>query len=306
VHTDKGRTASDQVVSPPPRDFGPVTRTDIVKFAGAGGDFNPVHHDDEFARRAGYPSVFAMGMFTAGLLGDYVADWLGVASVSRLAVRFMSPVWPGDTLSCGAGEVACDDGAITAKLTVAAGADVRVAGEVQANVVTDPGPTQTPATPGDLRHLLATPAADVALPIERGKVMEFARAIKSENPLHFDVGAANACGFADVIAPLTYSAASAHYNGGDAADLPRALGLDLARVLHGEERWSYVRPPVAGETLHGIRTVAAAWRKPVRSGGAMTFVLTAVDYRDATGAPVLRDETIMIEMPARENPGSER
>ncbi len=287
------------LLAPPRREVGPITRTDIVKFAGAGGDFNPVHHDEEFARRAGHPSVFAMGMLTAGLLGDFVADWLGLAQVARFNVRFVRPVWPGDVLALAALDVGGDAEVAAAKLRVAAGSHPCVTGEVATRAARGGVDLQPPHTPDDLRYLLETPPQIIILPVERGKVMEFARAIKSDNPLHYDAAAAKAAGFNDVVAPLTFSAVAAHYTGGDAADLPKSLGLDISRMLHGEERWSFERPPVAGETLTGTRTVAAAWRKETKSGGVMTFVLVAVDYRDADGASVLRDEMLMIEMPPR-------
>jgi acyl dehydratase len=79
--------------------YGPVTRTDIVTYAGAGGDFNPIHHDEEHARRAGMPTVFAMGMLPAGVLGIRLARWVGPASVVRLSIRFIAQVWPGDELT---------------------------------------------------------------------------------------------------------------------------------------------------------------------------------------------------------------
>jgi acyl dehydratase len=77
---------------------GPVSRTQIVRFAGAGGDFNPMHHDEEFARAAGQPSVFAMGQLQAAMLGRLAADWLGAEALRSLAVRFTDKVWPGDML----------------------------------------------------------------------------------------------------------------------------------------------------------------------------------------------------------------
>jgi acyl dehydratase len=83
----------------PDQAYGPVTRTDLVRYAGAGGDFNPIHHDEQFARDAGLPTVFAMGMFHAGLLSGQVAGWLGLANVRRFAVRFTGQVWPDDTLT---------------------------------------------------------------------------------------------------------------------------------------------------------------------------------------------------------------
>ncbi len=77
---------------------GPLTRTDIVRYAGASGDFNPIHHDEEFARSAGLPSVMAHGMLSAGLLGSFVTRWFGAGSVRRFKVRFRERVWPGDVL----------------------------------------------------------------------------------------------------------------------------------------------------------------------------------------------------------------
>lgn len=91
---------------------GPLTRTDIVRYAGASGDFNPIHHDEEFARAAGLPTVMAHGMLSAGLLASFVTRWFGEGSVRRFTVRFRERVWPGDTLT-GQGRVvaiAADDG----------------------------------------------------------------------------------------------------------------------------------------------------------------------------------------------------
>lgn len=84
----------------PERRFGPQTRTDIVRYQGASGDFNPIHHDDEFARSAGMPGVFSVGMLQAGYLGTYCVDLFGAHSVRRLSVRFAEQVWPGDELVC--------------------------------------------------------------------------------------------------------------------------------------------------------------------------------------------------------------
>jgi len=87
-----------------PRDFGPLTRTDFVRYQGASGDFNPIHHDEEYAKGAGFPTVFSVGMLQAGILATYATDWLGAADVRRFGVQFREQVWPGDTLTC-TGEV---------------------------------------------------------------------------------------------------------------------------------------------------------------------------------------------------------
>ena len=82
----------------PEATIGPITRTDIVRYAGAGGDFNPIHHDEEFARAAGMPSVFSHGLLSAGLLGQHLARWVGLSYVRSFGVRFTGQVWPGDML----------------------------------------------------------------------------------------------------------------------------------------------------------------------------------------------------------------
>lgn len=79
--------------------FGPVTLTDLVRYAGASLDFNPLHHDGAYAREAGYAGVIAHGMFSAGLLGSFVTAWFGASSVRRYRVRFREPVAPGDVLA---------------------------------------------------------------------------------------------------------------------------------------------------------------------------------------------------------------
>jgi acyl dehydratase len=77
-----------------------VNRTHIVKYAGASGDFNPLHHDDTKAKDlAGYPSVFAHGMLSMGLTGRMLTDWLGPTALKKYGVRFTKQVWPGDTLT---------------------------------------------------------------------------------------------------------------------------------------------------------------------------------------------------------------
>ena len=77
-----------------------LTRTQIVMYAGASGDFNPIHHDETFATKAaGYPSVFAHGMLSMGMTGRLLTDWLGDGVLTEFGVRFVKQVWPGDTLT---------------------------------------------------------------------------------------------------------------------------------------------------------------------------------------------------------------
>jgi acyl dehydratase len=77
-----------------------LTRTQIVMYAGASGDYNPLHTDDLFTKEvAGYPSVFAHGMLTMGLTGRAITDWVGDGRLTKFGVRFSRQVWPGDSLT---------------------------------------------------------------------------------------------------------------------------------------------------------------------------------------------------------------
>jgi acyl dehydratase len=79
-----------------------VDRAMFVRYAGASGDFNPIHWNEEFAKSAGYPGVFAQGMFTAGVLATFLTNWAGESSVRRFRTRFVGQVWPGEQITCKA------------------------------------------------------------------------------------------------------------------------------------------------------------------------------------------------------------
>lgn len=76
-----------------------LTRTDLVQYAGASGDFNPMHHDEVKAQAAGLPSVFGHGMFSAGFLASALTDYVGVGNLTRYKVRFTKQTWPDDVLT---------------------------------------------------------------------------------------------------------------------------------------------------------------------------------------------------------------
>lgn len=86
-----------------------VSRTHFVRYAGASGDFNPMHHDDTIATSVGNPSVFGHGMLTAGLMARTLTDWFGPTALRTFQVRFSKQVWPGETLKCTAVVTAVDD-----------------------------------------------------------------------------------------------------------------------------------------------------------------------------------------------------
>lgn len=73
-----------------------LTRADLIEYAGASGDFNPMHTDDVAAKEAGMPSVFGHGMFSAGLLATAMTNWSGIGTVVSYKVRFVKQTWPGE------------------------------------------------------------------------------------------------------------------------------------------------------------------------------------------------------------------
>jgi acyl dehydratase len=77
-----------------------LTRTQLVMYAGASCDFNPLHSDEVYATQAaGFPSVFGHGMLTMALTGKAVTDCVGDGRLRRFGGRFRDQVWPGDTLT---------------------------------------------------------------------------------------------------------------------------------------------------------------------------------------------------------------
>jgi acyl dehydratase len=71
----------------------PVTRLDLIHYAGASGDFNIIHWNERFAREVGLPNVIAQGMFTMAVAGRIVTDWLGdPGAIVDYSARFTRPV----------------------------------------------------------------------------------------------------------------------------------------------------------------------------------------------------------------------
>jgi len=95
-----------------------LKRTQIVQYAGASGDYNPLHTDEVFTTEvAKYPSVFAHGMLTMGMTGRMLTNYVGDGRLTKFGVRFTSQVWPGDTLNSTATVESVEDGLVN--LTVA-------------------------------------------------------------------------------------------------------------------------------------------------------------------------------------------
>jgi acyl dehydratase len=97
--------------APPPLVYGPLTRTQFVRYAGASHDFNPNHHDEVYAKANGNKAVFGMGMLAGGFCARLLTDWLGDGALTRLRMRFTSRFWPGDVLTCTARVTGLGEGA---------------------------------------------------------------------------------------------------------------------------------------------------------------------------------------------------
>ncbi|WP_432841533.1 MaoC/PaaZ C-terminal domain-containing protein [Dactylosporangium sp. CA-092794] len=75
-----------------------LTRTQIVMYAAAAGDYHPLHHDEQLSHELGYPAIFPHGMFLMGLAGRLLTDAYGDGALRSFAARFLQPIWPGDTV----------------------------------------------------------------------------------------------------------------------------------------------------------------------------------------------------------------
>lgn len=101
----------------------PVTRADLVRYAGASGDFNPIHWNERFATEVGLPDVIAHGMLTMALSGRLVTEWAGdPGAITNYGVRFTRPVVVPDADGAVvevSGKVAAknDDGTVQIKIT---------------------------------------------------------------------------------------------------------------------------------------------------------------------------------------------
>jgi acyl dehydratase len=112
-----------------------LTRTDLVIYAGASGDYNPMHHDEVKAKAAGMPSVFGHGMFSMGFLGGAVTDFVGLDKLQSYSVRFVKQTWPDETLRTKVVVRSVEDGVATLDCSLENDqGEVKVQGEATARV----------------------------------------------------------------------------------------------------------------------------------------------------------------------------
>jgi len=124
--------------------------------------------------------------------------------------------------------------------------------------------------------------------VGREKVREFARAVQSTNPLNFDVEAARAGGYSDIVAPPTF-AISLSMDAAQAVVLDPELGLDYTRVVHGDQRFEYSRPIVAGDELVCKVTIDA-----IRSAAGNDMLTTRADIATVAGEHVVTSYSILV------------
>lgn len=283
----------------PPRKF-EITLTDVVRYAGASGDFNPLHHDDAAAKAAGMPGAFAHGMLSAGCLASAVTDAVGVESLARLAVRFRAQARLGATLTS---DIVVSEIQRTAE-HVAVDLDCRLVDEQEAVVVSGsvalntrrpaPDPAPPAASGASLAGKRLTPAV---IAVERGPVQIFATAVGDDSLVYRSAHAAAAAGLDGIPVPPTFVFAAAHW-GAFAERQPIAATDDASLVeliallrngrkgviLHGEQQFTYHRPVYVGDQLHVNGFVESVEEKPgTGSRPAMTVMVVRTDYTNASG-----------------------
>ncbi|PKQ26735.1 MAG: acyl dehydratase [Actinobacteria bacterium HGW-Actinobacteria-4] len=116
-----------------------ISRDTLVRYAGASGDFNPIHYNDAFAQSVGLPGVIAHGMFTMGAAASVVEEWAGAGNVQDFQARFTRPIEVpamGEVVATVTATVgALDDEMRTARVDVSVEFDgAKVLGKAQALV----------------------------------------------------------------------------------------------------------------------------------------------------------------------------
>jgi acyl dehydratase len=127
--------------------------------------------------------------------------------------------------------------------------------------------------------------------VELGKIREFARAIKDDNPIYFDEAHAEQEA-GGVMPPPTFTMTQGFWEDGSGRI---DLGLDMRRVLHGEQEFEFVRPVFAGDQLTAQGRISNVERRPGKRGGEMTLVTLETEYKNQRGEVCLYSRSTIIE-----------
>jgi acyl dehydratase len=131
----------------------------------------------------------------------------------------------------------------------------------------------------------------VTIHIERGKIREFARAIKENDPLYFDEERARREA-GGIMPPVTFLVAMSHWD--DGRGRPR-VPRDLKRALHGEQEYEFFKPIYAGDVLTAVSRVADVYERQGKRGGTMTFAVIETEFRNARNELVAKARQVTIE-----------
>jgi hydroxyacyl-ACP dehydratase HTD2-like protein with hotdog domain len=136
------------------------------------------------------------------------------------------------------------------------------------------------------KSIVGTVMGSTTVPVERGKIREFATAILDDNPAYLEDPAPPA--------PPTFSMTQAFWPRKSDGP-PPDLGLNYLRVLHGEQHFEYRKPIVAGDTITGTTKVADVYEKEGKRGGTMTFVVLETEWVNQDGDVALVSRNVLVE-----------
>lgn len=139
------------------------------------------------------------------------------------------------------------------------------------------------------RSIVGTEMGGSQMVVERGKVMEFARAITDDNPAYFED---------DPAIPLTYTMAIAHWpppTGGGQGSKLASLGLDLLKILHAGQEYEYLGEIKVGDTLTTRSVISDVYEKEGKAGGTMLFVVSETTFTNQHSEDVLKSRTILVQ-----------
>ncbi|MDX6327514.1 MAG: hypothetical protein QOK15_3868 [Nocardioidaceae bacterium] len=246
--------------------LGPISMTDIVRYAGASGDLNPLHHDPEFAARGGYDRPVVMGALSSGWLAARLTPEYRRGPLT-VTIAYRRPVMLGEVLRL-------DVTATGAVATRIGDGDETVVVSTDVEEKTEPAAAE--GTP------LVTPYQFV---VEAGAVREFRRAVLADQP------------WAPIV-PVTFPVTASRWRPNDKSAV-RLLGFDYRRMLHSRSIFRYVDGPlVLGERLqvwehHGPRST-----KTRRDGSVMTVGSVCLTLKDGDEVRA-QMESEMVELPER-------
>lgn len=143
------------------------------------------------------------------------------------------------------------------------------------------------------REMIGQPLSPTTFEVERGKIREFAAAIGDNSPIYDSVEAAREAGYTDLPIPPTFPTTFGFWGKRDSNAPAEDLGFPFARVLHGEEEYTYLAPIYPGDTLTGVRKLLAVDEKQGKSG-TMEIATLETTYTNQHGQEVLRSRTVAI------------